>query len=360
MAVLVAYNESKAPAALGWRSWLATSLLPAINLLKPTPARHTLDFADTAAVQQARLGFDRVSMVPLYLFGQAGRYSHVSTLDAMIGGRVPITVYSTGATSWEASGDSMNLRWLKRTTTITTTVVFIHGGGFAFGSRATHDHICRRLAHDLGNHLAIISIEYRLSPEHPYPAGLEDVVSVARAVAKAISSSTKLILAGDSAGGNLATAALLQLHGSRVADDQTVAQRVTGQLLIYPAVHLSCMHCYASIARYGQGYFLSAADKAWFARAYLGGNESRGREPAVSPMTAADAALGKMPSTMVVLAEADILHDEGQAYAHRLQSQGVAVTLKSYAGTIHGFFTHGLDQHDEAVADAAAWVRTLQ
>eukprot|EP00045_Choanoeca_perplexa_P002619 m.25583 g.25583 ORF g.25583 m.25583 type:complete len:358 (-) comp11613_c0_seq1:37-1110(-) len=343
LAALLAFNESKAPAALDPKSWLITSVLPVLALVSPMLARHTINQSDFAAVATARRVFDIKSLVPLVLFRFNQAYQSMPSQDTTLNG-VPVTLYNVDGFKHETK----------------QTIVFIHGGGFAFGSRATHAYICRRLASELGNGTTVVNIEYRLSPEHKHPAGLEDVATVVRFVVSPAATKLKLapsnvVLAGDSAGGNLATAVLLHLMQHKEMD---VYSRVRGQLLIYPAVHMSCPHCYVSSTLYGQGYFLTAADKSWFAGAYVH-NESHAQDPTVSPMLASNDHLAQMPSTMVVVAEADILHDEGLAYAARLQEQGATVVVKEYKRTIHGFFTHALSQHEKAVADAVAWLREV-
>jgi len=345
LAALLALNESKAPASLYPKSWLITTILPVLASVSPMPARHVINHSDFDAVAAARRVFDLKSMVPIVLFRFNQAYQSLPAKDTMIDG-VPVTLYNVDGFEHPTQ----------------QTIVFIHGGGFAFGSRATHAYICRRLASELGNGTTVVNVEYRLSPEHKHPAGLEDVAAVVRFVTSQAAAATgfrlapaNVVVAGDSAGGNLATAALLHLMQRSEVD---AYRNVRGQLLVYPAVHLSCPHCHESSTRFGQGYFLTAADKAWFAGAYVH-NESHGQDPTVSPMRASAELLAQLPSTLVVLAEADILHDEGQAYADRLGQQGVAVVVKTYPGTIHGFFTHPMSQHDEAVDDAVAWLREL-
>lgn len=208
-------------------------------------------------------------------------------------------------------------------------VVFYHGGGFAVGSIETHAAVAAEMSRGLD--LPVVSVEYRLSPEHPWPAGVDDAEASARWVAENGAAFgrafTALVLAGDSAGGNLTAVTALALR------DKPAALPVVLQFAIYPVVDSS--EPTASRAEFAHGFFLDKSDMDYFDRAYAG-DISDWR---VSPLLAD---LAGMPPAVVVTASLDPLRDEGRAYAAKLKSAGVPVTFYEAEGTIHGFITYRL------------------
>ncbi|MGC4936178.1 alpha/beta hydrolase [Gordonia sp. DT30] len=210
--------------------------------------------------------------------------------------------------------------------TSTGLVVFFHGGGFALGSRATHDAYGRRLALDTG--ADVLSVEYRLAPEHPFPAALDDAIAAWRfAVAMAPQwgvATDRLVVAGDSAGGNLATVLAHHLRSEAVTPCL--------QLLIYPVTDMT--RTGGSREEFATGHFLTAERIEWFAQCYIPAGVERG-DPRISPLFAAD--LTGMPPAHVVVAGFDPLRDEGIAYNDELGAAGVATTLQRESGLIHGF-----------------------
>ena len=223
-------------------------------------------------------------------------------------------------------------------------LVFFHGGGWVIGDLDTHDDVTRRLAAASG--CAVLSIDYRLAPEHPFPAGVEDALAAASwaaANAEALGCDpARLAIGGDSAGGNLAA---------------VVAQANPGlfrfQLLIYPAVDATGRT--ASYEEFRDGPFLTAAGMKWFLDHYLSGGGST-EDTRVSPALAAEPALAASPPTLVITAECDPLRDEGEAYARRLESLGVPTMVKRYDGMIHAFvsFADFLDDGQAALEEAGA------
>jgi acetyl esterase len=208
--------------------------------------------------------------------------------------------------------------------------VYLHGGGFAIGDLDSHDEPCRILCHHGGVH--VLAIDYRLAPEHPFPAALGDALQ-ALAWAQENASSLgadehRVGIGGDSAGGNLATVA------SRIAPLTPCAQ-----LLVYPAVDATRLR--RSHELFGTGLFLTNADREGFGACY-GGNRN---DPCVSPIVAAD--LAKLPPALVITAGFDILRDEGEAYAEALRAAGAITRAKRYASLPHGFL------HLTGVAPAA-------
>jgi acetyl esterase len=224
-------------------------------------------------------------------------------------------------------------------------VVYYHGGGWVLGDLDTHDNVARSLA--AGSGQAVLSVDYRLAPEHPFPAPLEDAEAALRwahANARALGCDpARLAIAGDSAGANLAAV----LTQRRVAP-------VRFQVLVYPVTDARCET--RSYREFCDGPLLTAAGMRWFIGHYLSGGQGSAGDPRVSPLLAEDDALGASPSTLVVTAETDVLRDEGESYATRLEALGVPTTLTRYAGVFHGFlsFSDLLDTGRVAVGEASA------
>jgi acetyl esterase len=205
--------------------------------------------------------------------------------------------------------------------------VYLHGGGFVIGDLDTHDEPCRLLCRYADVH--VLSVEYRLAPEHPFPAALHDARAALRwAQANAASlgaDPARVALGGDSAGGNLAAVE------ARLAKEEGRAP--AAQLLIYPATDSETPR--PSQAAFGAGYFLTQADRDAFSRHYLHGTGVRGTDPRVSPLRAPD--LSGLPPALVVTAGFDMLRDEGDAYAAALEAAGTPTRLLRVPGQGHGF-----------------------
>ena len=206
--------------------------------------------------------------------------------------------------------------------------VFFHGGGWVFGSIASHDHMCRLLSAGSGS--LVVSVDYRLAPEHPFPAAYDDCLAATRHLLEHAGDlggdPARLGVAGDSAGGNLAAAVCLGLR------DAGGAQPIF-QLLIYPAVDLACAS--QSHSDLGEGYLLTGRGIEFCVTAYLGTDRAAAGDWRASPLKAAN--LAGLPPALVQTAEFDPLKDEGRGYAEALAGAGVAVTHTPYDGMIHGF-----------------------
>lgn len=222
-------------------------------------------------------------------------------------------------------------------------IVFYHGGGWALCSLDTHDSLCRALA--VASGAAVLSIDYRLAPEHRFPAAFDDAFAALRWAAAHGSElgcdPSRLAVAGDSAGGNLAAVVALAAARAGIA--------LRHQLLIYPA--LDPAQTGASHARYIEAPMLDAPTMGWFWSLYLGGEAARS-DPRANPFAAGDLT-GLAPATLV-LAEHDPLLDDGIAYAAALTKAGGAAEILRYDGVIHGFTSMlGLVAKAETAIDAA-------
>ena len=205
-------------------------------------------------------------------------------------------------------------------------LVFFHGGGWVIGDLNSHDGVCRSLANKSGH--AVLSVDYRLAPEHIFPAAFDDCVAAVKwasenAQALGIDNS-RMAVGGDSAGGNLAAA---------VALAEIVPLKF--QMLIYPAVDMSMES--PSINENANAPILTKSVMAWFVDHYMGSEGDRG-SIAASPMRASDEQLKRMPPAIVITAQFDPLRDEGEAYGKRLVENGVSATITRYNGAFHGFF----------------------
>ena len=227
--------------------------------------------------------------------------------------------------------------------------VFFHGGGFVICSLDTHDGMCRQICHRSGT--VVVSVDYRMAPEHTFPAAPDDCLAALRwAAANAASfggDPARIAVAGDSAGGNLAAVTALRARDGGPA--------IRAQLLIYPVTdHYSAGH--VSYAGLGAGYGLLQETRTWCWDLYLP-DPAHAAHPDASPLRSAS--LAGLPPAYVVTAGFDLLRDEGRAYARQLRRAGVAVDEAHYADMNHGFFAWvGLiDRSTEAMDAACAWLR---
>ncbi len=208
-------------------------------------------------------------------------------------------------------------------------LVYLHGSGWIYGDLEMSDTLCRRLARVSG--ATVVAPDYRLAPEHPYPAALEDVAATLDWVVSEADDlgidPTRVAIGGESAGGNLAAAAAL---GARDRGGPALAF----QLLICPIVDSRLDT--ASMTEFADGYLLTRDAMEWLWDLYLG-DRARGDDPYASPLRATD--LAGLAPTLIVTAGYDPLRDEAEAYAARLEQAGVKTTVRRYDGMIHGFFT---------------------
>ena len=202
--------------------------------------------------------------------------------------------------------------------------LFFHGGGFVLGDLDTHEPFCAEMARSLD--MPVLAVDYRLAPEHPWPAGAEDAIAAARWAAQSPEALgrqvTGLVLCGDSAGGNLAIVTALALR------DEPAAVPVLAQWPIYPAADPA--NGYPSRQDFGEGYLLSEGSMDWFDQCYAGDP----RDWRYAPLVKSQAGL---PPTLVTTASLDPIRDQGRAYAAACVQAGVPTIFREAAGTIHGF-----------------------
>ena len=233
--------------------------------------------------------------------------------------------------------------------------VFFHGGGFVICSLDTHDAMCRQICHRAGT--VVVSVDYRMAPENPFPAAPDDCLAATRWAAREAAGfggdPARLAVAGDSAGGNLAAVTAL-----RARDEN--GPPIKAQLLVYPVTdHYGTGHM--SYTERSTGFGLTGDTMRWFWDMYLGVEPgdaaTHGAHPHASPLRAERFA--GLPPAYVVTAGFDPLHDEGDAFARQLRDAGVPVELARYADMNHGFFNWVgvIDRSTEAMDAACAWLR---
>ncbi|MEN8159131.1 MAG: alpha/beta hydrolase, partial [Myxococcota bacterium] len=228
-------------------------------------------------------------------------------------------------------------------------LVYFHGGGWVIGSIDTHDGSCRDLANRIG--CVVVSVDYRLAPENPYPAAAEDCYAATKWVSENAAAvgvdPGRIAIGGDSAGGNLTAAVAL------MARDRG-APALRHQLLVYPVTDADFSR--PSYRENAEGYLLTTKAMEWFWGHYVP-DPARRQDAYAAPLRAPD--LSGLPPAFVLTAEYDPLRDEGEALAARLEQAGVPTRLTRYEGAIHGFFAMGLlaEVARRAVDDAVAELR---
>jgi acetyl esterase len=222
-------------------------------------------------------------------------------------------------------------------------LLYAHGGGWVTGSLDSHDRLCRMLANRLP--AIVVAVDYRCAPEHAYPAALDDVETAwhwARAnTAQLGADGVRFIVAGDSSGGNLAAALTLRLRAGRSPLPDL-------QLLLYPALDAGCSR--ATYRAFASGYNLTGPQMAWYWETYRASAPIDAIE--LSPLAASD--LSGLPPAVVVVAECDVLRDDGLEYAGALAAAGVTVRTLDCSGMIHGFLRWG-----GAVPATLTWIEAI-
>ena len=229
-------------------------------------------------------------------------------------------------------------------------LIYFHGGGWVIGDIESSDGLCRTLTNAVG--CIVVSVDYRLAPEHPFPAAADDAYHATLWAATNASSfggdPSRIAVCGDSAGGNLAAVV------AQIARDRG-KPAICFQLLIYPVIDAACDT--PSYSENAEGYFLTKDAMQWFWNHYVRNDADRSH-PYASPLRART--LSGLPAALVITAEFDPLRDEGERYAERLRAAGTPVQLTRYDGMIHGFFAMSavIDQGRTAIQQSAAALRT--
>ena len=233
-------------------------------------------------------------------------------------------------------------------------IVFLHGGGWMIGDVGTHNALCQRLCQTTGS--TVISVDYRLAPEHPFPAAHNDALAVTHWIAQHLSelgpNNGSFILAGDSAGANLATCTCLAL-------DATARELLVGEIVIYPVTdHYSTP--YPSYEEKAKGYVLTSSMMRWFWDSYLG-DASMSDQPPVTATPLHATNLAELPATLLITAEHDPLRDEGIAYAAKLRDAGVALQYAHYDNAEHGFagYARPSAEFDQLMKEIEIWLQTV-
>lgn len=226
------------------------------------------------------------------------------------------------------SGRMIPIRIYRSSATVAPALVYYHGGGYVTGSIETHDAVCRTLANEAD--CTIISVAYRLAPEHKFPTAVEDaydaLVWIGEHASELHIDASRLAVGGDSAGGTLATVSAL------IASERG-GPALVHQLLFYPVTGTE-ENLPLSLIDYATGYLLDDGLIRWFRQQYFN-DDSELSHPYASPILSDQ--LDQLPATTLLTAEYDPLRDVGRAYANKLVSLGVPVTYKNYGGLIHGF-----------------------
>jgi acetyl esterase len=281
-------------------------------------------YKDTT-LEEARAGYHAM----VNLLDPEGEDIHRSEDRTIPGpaGDIPVRVY------WPrelADGESLGV------------LIFLHGGGFVIGDLDTHDPLCRRLANR--GDCIVVSVHYRLAPEHPFPSAGEDCIAAMNWCAANAGEwggdGARLAIGGDSAGGNLAAVCALEARDKGGPD-------LALQMLLYPAVAAELNS--ASHAEFAEGYLLTRENIEWFLEQYAGGQEVGGN-PAFAPLIAADH--GGLAPAEIIVAGFDPLRDEGMQYAEKLRAAGVPTNLVNHAGAVHAFVQfHGASEAGRRAMD---------
>jgi acetyl esterase len=296
---------------------------------------------------KARAMIDQMAQMPLPPWSELDAVSFRAMMDA---GRFPppdLPLAEIQSTEIPAAAGAIPVRIYRTSLDAEQpAIVYFHGGGFVVGNLDSHDGTCRRLAYGVG--CTVISVDYRLAPEHVYPAAVDDCYAATQWVATNAKllkiNPARIAVAGDSAGGNLAAVVAI------IARDRGGPQ-ICHQLLTYPVTDMAFRS--DSYVANGEGYFLTKDMMAWFGQQYVPAGHDI-EDPLLSPLYATD--LSRLPPATVITAEYDPLRDEGEAYAKRLTEAGIETKLIRYDGVFHGFFSMNgvIDQADDAHAFAAA------
>ncbi len=324
---LISWNWTYTPhGRLDYRAALSLHLLTFEQEIKPNPE------SDYEIAIPVNLAYALSRVLP--------EEAVARTDDIAIPGKdveVPARVYWPA--SWEAGNEPRPV------------ILYYHGGGFVVGSVDLFDPLTRALANVTD--AIVVSVDYRLAPEHPWPAPVNDAYAALQWAAgnaeQLGGDASRLLVAGDSAGGNLAAVTALKARNEG-------GPPLAAQILYYPATDLTGTD-YASVEKFADGYGLSTESMTAFRKAYLGLVKD-GSRPSMSPLYADSHR--NLPPTLLVTAGFDPLTDSAQAYAEKLRDSGVSVTVRHYPGMIHGFMNIELfQQQRKALDETGRFVKSL-
>nr|WP_221380726.1 alpha/beta hydrolase [Actinoplanes polyasparticus] len=285
--------------------------------------------SDVVLEPAARAFADATAEGP-YLF-EVGPQKGRELVDEVQSGEVDRPAADVEQMGLSAAGEAFSVRIVRPagTTGALPVILYVHGAGWVFGDFHTHERLVRELA--AGTQAAVVFPDYSRSPEARYPVAIEQIYAVARWVAENGSAhgldASRLAVAGDSVGGNMSAALTLMVK-------ERGGPALTAQVLFYPVTDAGFDT--ESYHQFAEGYFLRRDAMQWFWEQYTTDDRQRG-EITASPLRATVEQLAGLPPALVITAEADVLRDEGEAYASKLRAAGVAVTAVRYQGIIHDF-----------------------
>jgi acetyl esterase len=280
----------------------------------------------------------------LYVKGRVVTNPEPPELDQVQGLAIPSPIGSIPARIYTP-------KKLRKADGLAPCLVFFHGGGWVIGDLDSHDVVCRKLADE--GELIVVSVDYRLAPEHKFPTAVDDAIAATKWIAENARQhgidASRLMVGGDSAGGNLAAVVAI---AARDGDGPAIS----GQVLIYPAIDFAMTH--PSHSEPETSILLTHSVIRWFRDHYLNG-AADAQDWRASPARAKT--LIGLPPAYVLTAGADPLRDEGDEYAKRLKEAGVPVTYRHFPGQFHGFFTMGklLQQANVAASEIGVWLKAL-
>ena len=316
----------------------------------------SISASNQPVLENAAREFCEATANPPYLF-DLGPVEGRKTVDQVQAGEIdrPDVEIEDTAVPGGPSGDvSVRILRPKGATGVLPVILYIHGAGWVFGNSHTHDRLIRELATGAG--AAVVFPNYSLSPEAPYPTAIEESFTVARWVAEHGAGKrldgTRMAVAGDSVGGNMSAAITLMAK-------ERGGPSLAAQVLFYPVTDASFDT--GSYHQFAEGYFLRRDAMQWFWDQYTTDPAERAQITA-SPLRATADQLVGLPPALVITGEADVLRDEGEAYANKLRAAGVPVTAVRYQGIIHDFVMlnalRGTHAAEAAIAQANGFLKT--
>ena len=306
-------------------------------------------------LEPAARQFAEATANPPYLFdlGPAKGREVVDQVQSGPANKLPVNIEELTIEGGPKGSVSLTIVRPQNAPSVLPVILYTHGAGWVFGNAHTHDRLIRELA--VGSQSAVVFTNYSLSPENRYPVAIEEVYTALQWVAENGSEHgfdpNRIVVAGDSVGGNMSAAITLMARDRK-------GPNIRKQLLFYPVTDASFDN--DSYKQFAEGYFLRRDAMQWFWDQYTTDPEQR-KEIYASPLQATTEQLAGLPEALVITAEADVLRDEGEAYANKLREAGVRVTAVRFQGIIHDFVMLN-DLADTAAARGAlllanAWIQ---